>query len=408
MRRLAAALGPALESLRSNALRTALTTLGLTMGVAALISVMTVIQGANQFVADKIANLGSDVFRVSKRSFDITDLEEYYLSQRNPDITLADARAVAEGCEDCKTVGISASEQTRVRFRSREISDVTFEGASASMAEISNRDLARGRWFTEGEDRHAAEVCLIGSEVADELFPGIDPLGREVRVGERPLRVIGVFAPVGAVLGRSQDRFLTAPLSRFRQMRGLRLSLTLEIAAGEGAQFQRAQDQTRAILRARRGLTPTDRENFYLGAAENYIALWEDISQSFQAVFIGVSSVAALVGGIVIMNIMLVSVTQRTREIGIRRACGARRGDILAQFLAESFAQCALGGVLGALLGVGVAVALRAAGAFPAEVRWWAAAVGIGYAAAIGLFFGIYPAARAASLEPTEALRAER
>ena len=408
MSRHAAALGLAWESLRTNPLRTALTTLGLTMGVSALIGVMTVIQGANQFVADKIAGLGSDVFRVSKSSFDITNLEEFYLSQRNPDLGLDDFRAIQSACEACIGVGVSIKDKVTVRFHGGTMSDVSLEGATANMAQIGNRDLARGRWFTDGEDRHAADVCILGTEVADQLFPSVDPIGRELRVGDRPLRVIGVFEPIGSVLGQAQDRFVVTPLTRFRQMRGARMSMTFEITAGEGVRFQTAQDQVRAILRAQRGIKPGDRENFYIGTADSYIALWEEISQSFTAVFIGVSGVAALVGGIVIMNIMLVSVTERTREIGVRRACGAKRGDILYQFLAESLLQCLAGGALGALLGLAAALALREAGAFPAEVRWWALAVGIGYASVIGLFFGIYPATQAADLDPTEALRNER
>jgi len=394
-----------LESLRMNPMRTGLTVLGLTMGTAALIGVMTIIQGANAFVADKVANLGSDVFRVAKQSFDITNLEEYYLSQRNPDITREDVAAVRAGCPSCLAVGVTISDRTAVRFGGTEIRDVTFEGASAEMASIGNRDLARGRWFTEGEDRHAAEVCLLGAELAEELFGGLEPLGREVRVDQRPLRVIGVFASIGSVLGQNQDRFLVTPLSRFRQMRGLRLSLTMEVQAGEGSRFERAQDEVRAVLRARRGIGPRDDEDFYLGTADGYIALWQQISSSFTAVFVAVSAVAAIVGGIVIMNILLVSVSERTREIGVRRAVGARRGDILRQFLTESVLQCATGGLLGTTFGLAAALALRELGAFPAEVRWWAAALGVGYAAAIGLFFGIYPAMRAADLDPIEALK---
>lgn len=398
----------ALESLRTNPLRTALTVLGLTMGSAALIGVMTIIQGANGFVADKIANLGSDVFRVAKQSFDITNLEEYYLSQRNPDITRQDVAAVRAACSSCLAVGVSITDRAVVRLADTEIRDVTFEGASPEMASIGNRDLATGRWFTASEDKYAAEVCMLGSELSDELFGVLDPLGREVRVDQRPLRVIGVFAPIGSVLGQNQDRFLVTPLSRFRQIRGLRRSLTLEVQAGEGPGFERAQDEVRAVLRGRRGIGPRDKENFYLATSDGYIALWQQISSSFTAVFIAVSAVAALVGGIVIMNILLVSVSERTREIGVRRAVGARRSDILRQFLTESLLQCVAGGLLGSSVGLAAALALREIGAFPAEVRWWTAAIGVGYAAAIGLFFGIYPAMRAADLDPIEALKEVR
>ncbi len=191
-------------------------------------------------------------------------------------------------------------------------------------------------------------------------------------------------------------------------MRGLRTSITIEVEAGDSPRFERAQDQVRTILRSRRHIGPRDEENFYLGTAASYIALWETISASFVVVFTGVSSIAALVGGIVIMNIMLVSVTQRTSEIGVRRACGARRADILRQFLTESVLQCLLGGVLGVSMGFLAALLLREGADFPAQLEWWTAGMGVAFAACVGLFFGIYPAMRAADLDPVEALRTER
>ncbi len=398
----------ALESFRSARLRTFLTVLGLTMGVATLIGVVTIIRGANAFVADKVANLGAGVFRVAKQSFDITNLEEYYRSQSNPDFTLEDLEAVRQRCVDCGRVGASITARARAARRGVEVSDVTLEGQTASMAEISNRDLARGRYFNQAEQSHAASVCLLGHEVAQRLFPALDPLGRSVRVGGEALEVIGVFEAVGSVFGQNQDLFVVIPLDTFRRMHGLRSSITLEVEAGEGPRFARAQDQVRTILRARRDIGPREDENFYLGAAASYIALWETISASFLIVFTGVSSIAALVGGIVIMNIMLVSVAQRTPEIGVRRACGARRRDILGQFLTESVLQCLAGGVLGVALGLVAALLLREGADFPAQLEWRTALLGVGFAACVGLFFGIYPAMRAADLDPVEALRKER
>jgi putative ABC transport system permease protein len=398
----------ALESFRSARLRTFLTVLGLTMGVATLIGVVTIIQGANAFVADKVANLGTGVFRVAKQSFDITDLEEYYRSQSNPDLTLEDLRAVRAQCDECRAVGATVTARVHADHAGTEVSDVALEGQTASMAEISNRELLRGRYFNTVEEERSARVCLIGSEVAARLFPTVDALGRTIRVDREALQVIGVFDAVGSVLGQNQDLFVVVPLNTFRRMRGLRSSLTLEIEAGESPRFERAQDQARMILRARRGIGPRQDENFYIGTSASYIALWEQISASFVIVFAGVSSIAALVGGIVIMNIMLVSVTQRTPEIGVRRACGARRADILRQFLTESVLQCLAGGVIGVSLGFVGALLLREAARFPAQLHWWTAGMGVAFAACVGLFFGIYPAMRAADLDPVEALRIER
>ena len=401
-------LGLALESFSSARLRTFLTVLGLTMGVATLIGVVTIIQGANAFVADKVANLGTGVFRIAKQSFDITDLEEYYRSQSNPDFTLEDLQAVRARCADCGSVGATISARVQADYAGVEVSDVTLEGQTASMADISNRDLARGRYFNEAEDKGGARVCMLGSEVAARLFPTLDPLGRSVRVDRETLQVIGVFDAVGSVLGQNQDLFIVVPLNTFRRMRGLRSSITIEVEAGDSPRFERAQEQVRTILRSRRNIGPRDEENFYLGTAASYIALWETISASFVVVFTGVSSIAALVGGIVIMNIMLVSVTQRTREIGVRRACGARRADILRQFLTESVLQCLLGGVLGVSMGFLAALLLREGADFPARLELSTAVMGVAFAAVVGLFFGIYPALRAADLDPVEALRTER
>ena len=406
---LATNLSLALESFRGARLRTFLTVLGLTMGVATLIGVVTIIRGANTFVADKVANLGTGVFRVAKQSFDITDLEEFYRSQSNPDLTLDDMLAVRARCTDCGQVGASVSARgVRVDHRGIEVSDVSLEGQTANMAGISNRDLERGRYFNQVEDERAARVCMLGSEVAARLFPTVDPLGRTLRIDSEALEVIGVFEAVGSVLGQNQDLFVVVPLNTFRRMKGLRSSVTIEIEAGEGDRFQSAQEQARMILRGRRNIGPRQDENFYIGTAASYIALWETISASFVIVFAGVSSISAVVGGIVIMNIMLVSVTQRTPEIGVRRAVGARRADILRQFLTESVLQCLAGGVIGVSLGFMGAVILREAASFPARLDWWTAMLGVGFAACVGLFFGIYPAVRAADLDPVEALRKER
>ena len=398
----------ALDAIKTHPLRTFLTILGLTAGVAALMAVITLIQGANTFVAEKFANLGTNVFRIAKTPFATTDFQEAFRARRHPDLGMDDLRALQESCALCEMVGASVSSNLAVRYGNQELRDVSLRGNTPNMADMGSQVVERGRYFTEAEERHSASVCLLGSSLAQQLFPTVDPVGRIVRVGRAPIHVIGTFEEIGSVLGRDQDNYLVTPLSTFFRMRGSRHSLTLEVkAAGDGLLFEQAQDQARALMRARRGIRGLQKENFYLGTSASYIELWETISSSFFVVFISISSISAVVGGIVIMNIMLVSVAERTKEIGVRRACGARRGDILRQFLAESMLQCIVGGGFGVLAGFAMALLLRQFASFPADVQWWVAVLGVGVASAVGLFFGIYPAMKAADLDPVEALRAE-
>jgi putative ABC transport system permease protein len=396
----------AFQALSSQRLRAFLTILGLTMGVATLMAVITLILGANTFVADKVANLGTGVFRIAKTPFASTDWEENVRARRNPDISLEHMRAIREACPLCEQVGATASAHVAVRYRNQELRDVALNGYTPNMIDINTREIERGRYFSSSEDRHAARVCVLGSNLVEQLFPGVDPIGRWLRVGQDEMLVIGAYERIGSVLGQDQDSYVVVPLTTFFSMQGSRHSLTLEIkAAGADTGLGPAQDQARLIMRAVRGIRGSQKEDFYIGTAASYIALWEAISSTFVIVFISVSAIAAIVGGIVIMNIMLISVTERTKEIGVRRACGARRTDIIRQFLTESLLVCLIGGVCGVALGFGVAVLLRTFTAFPADVRWWAAALGVVFSSGVGLFFGIYPAIKAADLDPVEALR---
>ncbi len=401
-------LSQSLRALAAHKLRVTLTVLGLMMGVATLITVMTLIQGANLYVEEKIANLGTNVFQISRLPFAVTDFNVFLKALRNKYITLEDMRAVAEACPDCRAVGAQAQTSRSTRFQDRELQDTTVIGQTASMVDIDTRTIQEGRYFTPLEEERGANVCLIGSRLVEEFFPGLDPIGRTIRVGKEEFMVIGVYEKIGAILGQEQDNFVVIPMGAFQRLRGGRFSVTLSIkAAGPGVIFERAQDQARMVLRARRHITGGREEDFFIGTAESYIALWQSISSAFFAVFVMVSSIAAVVGGIVIMNVMLVSVTQRTKEIGVRRAVGATQGDILRQFLAESVLQCVVGGLLGVGVGFFCALALRTWTSFPASVETWVAMLGVALSTGIGLFFGIYPATRAARLDPVIALRTE-
>ena len=396
------------DALSAYKLRAALTILGLTMGVATLMTVMTLVQGANLYVEQKIANLGTNVFRLAKTPFAVVDFTVIVKSLKNKNIGVQDYRAVAELCHACEAVGASASGTLSTQYKNKQTDDTSIIGYTPNMIDIDTRTLDLGRYFTPGEDRHAAYVCIIGASLVDQFFPYENPIGKRIRTGSLEFTVIGTFQKLGSVLGQDQDNFVVIPLTTYLKVRGARSSLTLEIKASGGEKtFNTAQDEARVIMRSRRHDPPGKEDSFFIGTSQSYIALWQSISGSFFAVFVIVSSISAVVGGIVIMNVMLVSVAQRTREIGLRRAVGATKTDILRQFLAESLLQCLIGGAIGIAIGFGCALALGEVTSFPASVKLWVALLGLFLSSTIGLFFGIYPARKAAGLDPVAALRTE-
>ncbi|MGD1069809.1 MAG: ABC transporter permease [Bryobacteraceae bacterium] len=398
----------AVDAIRAHKLRAALTILGLTMGVATLVTVMTLVQGANTYVEEKIANLGTNVFRIAKTPFAVVDFTVAVKALKNKNIDTGDLDAVAELCRACEQVGASANGTLSVQYQNKQVDDVTIYGYSPNMADIDTRVLDQGRYFTPSEDRHAAYVCIVGASIVNQFFQGTNPVGHNIRTGAQEFTVIGTFQKLGSVLGQDQDNFVMIPLNTYLKVRGSRSSLTLEIKASGGEKtFNAAQDEARVILRSRRHDGPDQDDSFFIGTAQSYISLWQSISGSFFLVFVMVSSISAVVGGIVIMNVMLVSVTERTREIGVRRALGATQRDILSQFLTESVIQCLVGGAIGIGIGFACATALRTYTSFPASVKPWVAVLGVFLSSIIGLFFGIYPARKAAQLDPVNALRTE-
>jgi putative ABC transport system permease protein len=394
------------SAMRGHKLRASLTVLGLTMGVATLITVMTIVQGANRYVEQKIANLGTNVFQIARTPFAVTDFDVIIKALKYKKIELEDLAAVAEGCSACREVGATASSSVRARSGNKELQDVNLYGQTASMADIDSRTVELGRYFTPSEAEHRANVCLIGDTVLRELFPGIDPIGRFLRIGNDEFMVVGVMEKIGSVLGQDQDNFVMVPLPVFLRIQGIHSSITINVKTST-QDFEKAQDQAHLILRSRRHLMGKMEDDFFIGTKESYMALWRSISSAFFAVFIMVSAISVIIGGIVIMNVMLMSVTLRRREIGVRRAVGATKRDILRQFIVESVIQCIAGGVAGITLGFLVALALRTYTPFPASVQTWVAVMGVLLSSAVGLFFGIYPALRASQLDPVVALRSE-
>lgn len=396
-----------IASLRAHKLRTVLTIVGLTMGVATLITVMTIVQGANVYVEKKIANLGTDVFQLARTPFASADFDVVLKSLKYKHVELADWRAVRDECVACKEVGATGSTTARVRYGDNELADVNIHGHTPNMVDIDTRTVREGRYFTDAENDRSAQVCLIGDSLRQNFFAGVEPVGKMIRIASLEYIVIGTFEKIGSVLGQDQDNFVVVPLNQFFRLRP-RFSLTLNILTQSGgANFEKAQDEATVVLRSRRHVRPGEENDFHIGTKESYISLWQSISGAFFAVFVMVSSISAVVGGIVIMNVMLVSVTERTKEIGVRRAMGATKGDIAKQFLTESVMQCLVGGFVGVSAGFVIATLLRNFTAFPASVQTWVAILGLLLSSVIGLFFGIYPAILASQLDPVVALRAE-
>jgi len=394
------------SALRGHKLRASLTMLGLTMGVATLITVMTIVQGANLYVEQKIANLGTNVFQIARTPFAVTDFNIIIKALKYKKIELEDMAAIAEGCSACEEVGASASTSVRARSGNKELQDVSLYGHTPNMGDIDSRTVQLGRYFTPSEAQHKANICLIGDTLVRELFLSTDPLGRSIRIGNDEFMVVGVIEKIGSVLGQDRDNFVIVPLPVFLRMRGMHSSVTINVKTST-QNFEKAQDQAHLILRSRRHLSGNMGDDFFIGTKESYMALWRSISSAFFAVFIMVSAISVVIGGIVIMNVMLVSVTLRRREIGVRRAVGATKRDILQQFMVESVIQCIAGGLAGITLGFLVALALRTYTPFPASVQSWVAVMGVVLSSAVGLFFGIYPAVRASQLDPIVALRSD-
>ena len=396
----------ALSSLRANRLRSLLTLLGIVIGVMSVIAVVSIIAGLNDYVATRIFTLAPDVVTISRMEPIIETLDDWVENQKRKNIYLADMDAIREVCTACKAIGASTGSSARIKY-GRDYVSAQIQGYTAEVPTILGKELGAGRFVTQYDNEHARNVCVIGSDVAEILFPYVDPIGKTVTIDGRPFEVVGVGKKVGSVLGRSQDNWATIPISLHQKMWGAFGSVQIYAKAGSEENLPPVLDQVRLLLRARRHVAYSAKDDFAMNTSKSFLQIWANISQAFFAVTIGISAISLLVGGIVVMNIMLVSVTERTREIGIRKALGARRKDILLQFLIESATLALVGGIIGVLLGGSIATLVSLLTPLPASVKWWAVALGLGVSTSVGLFFGIYPAKKAANLDPIEALRYE-
>ena len=400
------AISVALSSLRANRLRSLLTLLGIVIGVMAVIAVVSIISGLNDYVAGKIFNLGPDVITVSRMSPVISSFDEWTENQKRRNLYISDMDAIQAVCRDCKAVGASVNMRGRVKF-GREYVDSQIQGYTADLAAILGTELSAGRLMTPYDVEHVRNVCVIGSDLAENLFPFVDPIGKTLIIDDRGFEVIGVGVKQGSVLGQSRDNWAMIPLTLHQKMYGSRRSITIYAKALDERHLSAAESEVRLVLRARRHVAYNDKDDFALNTNDNFLQIWANISRAFFAVTIGIASISLVVGGIVVMNIMLVSVTERTREIGIRKAAGARRHDILIQFLVESATLALVGGIIGILFGSSIALTISWLSPLPAAIKWWAVALGLVVSTSVGLFFGIYPATKAANLDPIVALRYE-
>ena len=396
----------AIGALKSHKLRTGLTLLGVILGVTTVVSVISVISGLNAYVADSFAVLTPDVFIVSRFGI-ITSREEFLKAFRRKELTLEDMEAVSRDCRSCAIVGGQFSAGKAVAYGDRKLTGVQVNGDTANTQGVFRVDLDAGRFFAKSEFDHAAPVAVIGYDVKDELFPRLDPIGRVIRVEGHPYKVIGLLTRRGSIFGQSQDKEVDVPLTAYRKSFGGRRGLDIFVRATSAAVVPIAEDEVRAILRARRHTGWTDDDPFGIVTGEALQTLWRQITIGAFAVMVLISGISLVVGGIVIANIMLVAVTERTREIGVRMALGARKRYVLLQFLLEAALMSAFGGVIGLGVGAGIAAGIEALTPLPTRVTPSLAVMSISVAAGVGLIAGIVPSIRASRLQPVDALRSE-
>jgi putative ABC transport system permease protein len=398
----------ALQSLWANKMRSILTLIGVVIGVASVIMVVTLTNGAKDFVTAKINTYGAGVVTISKMPQTFITIDEYLEFQKRRDVTIDDYKAILSECKSCRSVGARRNTTGPIVYGNHSSTDTDVRGWTWTMPALSNLNVALGRSFTEVEDQHSAHVAIVGSDVVDNLLGPGDPLGKEIRVSGTPYTVIGVGEAQGKMLGQSMDNWVAVPLTTFLASYGAHATMDIYVdAGGGGAVMEVVEDQLRSIMRARRHLAPSQEDTFTIDTSATFQNLLGKILNSFGAVVAAIAGISLVVGGIVIMNIMLVSVTERTREIGVRKALGARRRDILLQFLVESATMSLVGGLVGVVLGVGAAKLITLIVAFPSAVQLWSILVSLLVSGIVGLFFGVYPAHKAAQLDPIVALRAE-
>jgi putative ABC transport system permease protein len=397
----------ALDALRSHKLRSFLTLLGVVIATTTLISVMAVVNGMNVYIAEKVANLGTNTFVLHQ--FQWAQGFDSYLKarRRNQPIRMEDYAYLSDNLQGYRALGALSmlQPQPKARYRNVLMEDVQVNGMTPSFVDIGREKVARGRYINEMDYLHKTRVCFLGYDLVEKMFPNADPLDKEVSLAGIPFRVIGTAEKVGSILGQSADNYAIVPLSTMRALWTARPELLVFVKAPDARHMTELQDEVRALMRVRRHVPYNEDDTFGINASQTIMSAWQQLTGTIFAVTIGLVAVFMVVGGVVIMNIMLASVTERTHEIGIRKSVGAKRRDILWQFLIESAVMSSVGGLAGVALAIGIAKLVDMV--FAASVPAVAVIVGLGLSTGVGLFFGIYPASKAARLDPIDALRIE-
>jgi putative ABC transport system permease protein len=404
----------AVGEIRANKLRSFFTLLGIIVSVTFLVAVVAIIQGMNAYVSENLASalIGQNVFQVRRSPLQIGlfDDEAFLKIQKRPRITESDAEAVIAAVPDAIAISLQSGWPTPVAdiiSGAKTLGDVAVFGVTAPHQVVQDYTFARGRPLTDVDVRERRAVAVVGADVADRLFENVDPVGRDIRIMGTRFVIVGVIAKKGRVLGQSFDGFVLLPLSSFEAIYGRRKTTTISVKMATAAEVGPAMGLADGAMRAAHRLRPGEESDYSIETADALVAFWKNLTRVLFAVIPAIVAIGIVVGGIVIMNIMMMSVTERTREIGIRKAMGATGRDIRRQFLAESIALAFLGGLTGVVVGWGMAALIAVASPLPARITAWSVAVALSLGAGVGVVFGVYPATRAARLNPIDALRAE-